>query len=116
MKKYTNQKHLAYVRGLNCLVATLLMPVGYKNSCNGNIQAHHLLKPYDGVRGMSLKANDKNVIPLCQNHHMLLHTKHGTEKNFFEHYNLPADVGQKYAEAQFEGHAFYIEQDGDLPF
>jgi hypothetical protein len=47
---------------------------------------------------------------------MELHTKHGTEKNLFEHYGLPADIGQQYAKAQFEGAKFYFDQDDDLPF
>ena len=30
--------------------------------CSGGVQAHHLLKPWDGIRGMSIKSNDKNTI------------------------------------------------------
>jgi hypothetical protein len=30
-----------------------------------------------------LKADDRNVIPLCQHHHAELHTRHGSEKSFF---------------------------------
>ena len=112
MSNYKDKKHVAYIKTLSCLIGQH----GLKNDCSGNTEAHHLMKPYDGVRGMSLKSSDKNLIPLCQNHHMLMHTKHGTEKNLFEHYKLSATLGQEYAKAQFEGHQFYIEQDGDLPF
>jgi len=112
MAKYKDKKHIAYIKTLCCLIGQH----GFKGNCKGHIEAHHLLKPYDGLRGMSLKANDKNLIPLCQNHHMLLHTKHGTEKNLFAEYKLKETLGQEYAKAQFEGHQFYIEQDGDLPF
>ena len=47
---------------------------------------------------------------------MELHTKYGTEKNLFEAYGLDADLGKKYAQAQYEGAKFYFDQDGDLPF
>ena len=57
-------------------------------SCNGSIQAHHLLKPSDGKRGWSLKAGDDQVIPLCVFHHAQLHTKFGNEFKFFEHYGF----------------------------
>tara|TARA_R100000734_G_C3310162_1_gene100926 strand:+ start:470 stop:625 length:156 start_codon:yes stop_codon:yes gene_type:complete len=48
--------------------------------------------------------------------HHELHTKHGTEKNLFEAHGLDPDLGKKYAQAQYEGAKFYIDQDGDLPF
>ncbi len=111
-KQYRDKRHVGFIKRLACLI-------GQKNgpsTCNGCTEAHHLLKPYSGKRGMSLKAGDENCIPLCQKHHMELHTKHGTEKNLFEHYGLPADIGQQYAKAQFEGAKFYFDQDDDLPF
>jgi len=74
-KRVLNGKHLAWVRSRPCAALSL--------SCNGAIQAHHLLKPWAGGRGMSLKADDRNVIPLCQHHHAELHTRHGSEKSFF---------------------------------
>lgn len=110
--QYRNKRHVAYIRGLTCLVAQKRG----SSFCNGGTEAHHLLKPYSGSRGMSMKAGDENCIPLCQKHHMELHTKFGTEKNLFEHYDLPADIGQKYAKAQHEGVKFYLDQDDDLPF
>ena len=51
--------------------------------CFGPVQAHHLLKPWTGSRGMGMKSNDKNVIPLCMRHHMMLH-KRGDEIAFFQ--------------------------------
>ena len=62
------------------------------------VEAHHLLKPFDGTRGMGMKANDRNVIPLCNNHHTLLHTKHGTEANLFKTYGLHKATGMISAE------------------
>jgi len=86
-------------------------------SCNGNIQAHHLLKPSDGKRGWSLKAGDDQVIPLCTFHHAQLHTKFGNEFKFFKHYGFKEDAGQEYAKQLWEKNSLWIdEKDDDLPF
>ena len=74
-QRIKSKKHLEFIRSLKCCAESL--------SCNGNIQAHHLLKPWAGGRGVSLKADDRNVIPLCVHHHAILHTKYGSEKSFF---------------------------------
>jgi len=42
---------------------------------------------------MGLKANDKNLIPLCQRHHIMLH-KRGNELAFFEEMAGFADFGK----------------------
>lgn len=63
--RYKNAKHLAYVRSLPCLVGP--------HGCAGDVEAHHLMKPWFGYRGMGMKAEDMNCIPLCHGHHMLLH-------------------------------------------
>ena len=62
-KRLTNRQHLEYVASLPCLICR----AGYYVGSN-NIQAHHLLKPWNGKRGMSLRAGDDNVIPLCFRH------------------------------------------------
>ena len=62
--------------------------------CSGGVQAHHLLKPWDGYRGMGLKAGDNNCIPLCQRHHAHLHDKHGNEDTFWQLFKLPEDYGR----------------------
>ena len=86
-------------------------------SCNGSIQAHHLLKPSDGKRGWSLKAGDDQVIPLCVFHHAQLHTKYGNEFKFFEHYGFKKTAGQEYAEQLYAGNQIWInDSDDDLPF
>ena len=110
--QYRDKRHVKFIASLSCLIG---LRCG-KGTCNGRTEAHHLLKPWSGGRGMSMKAGDENCIPLCQKHHMELHTKFGTEKNLFEHYGLAEDIGQQYAKAQYEGAQFYIDQDGDLPF
>ena len=75
-KRYENKGHLSYVHEFPCC----LQP---KGECSGEIQAHHLLKPWDGFRGMGLKATDRNLIPLCFKHHHELHHV-GNELKFFD--------------------------------
>lgn len=48
------------------------------------IQAHHLLKPVYSLRGMSLRAGDKDAIPLCVECHRKLHERGNETKYFFE--------------------------------
>ena len=53
-KRYGNKKHHAYILSLACICSN--------HECNGLIQGHHLMKPFDGVRGIGLKSNDKNLV------------------------------------------------------
>ena len=111
-KQFRDQRHVRFIASLACLI-------GQKNGlskCNGPTQAHHLLKPYKGVRGASMRSEDMNCIPLCMSCHHELHTKHGSEKSFFESRGLDPEIGQQYAKAQYEGAKFYFDQDDDLPF
>lgn len=78
-----------WVKDRNCVL---------NKGCSGIVQAHHLLKPFDGSRGMGMKANDKNAIPLCLNHHTLLHTRYGTEANLFNDHGLSELTGMIVAE------------------
>jgi len=81
-RRFKSAKHLAWVRSLSCSALSL--------TCNGPIQAHHLLRPWVGGRGMGMKADDRNAIPLCAYHHSVLHTQHGSESKFFhDHGRLP---------------------------
>ena len=73
MKRYTNKKHLTYVKSLGCCVCN--------PDCFGSVQVHHLLKPPNKVRGMGLKASDKFTVPLCAFHHDELH-RMGSEYKF----------------------------------
>lgn len=106
-----NQKHLNYVRSLPCTVCKAGFISHHKT-----VQAHHLLKPWSGVRGMSLKATDANVIPLCLFHHQLLHTKFGSEKAFFENYGMQPDYGKKYAKSLWENTSIDDDIEDELPF
>jgi len=111
-KTFKDSKHLAWIRTLPCL----LCKAGYY-SHSKEVQAHHLLKPYDGVRGMSLKANDRNAIPLCVHHHSQLHTKFGDEYKFFASYGLPINFGKDWAKKLWEKKSIIDEQeDNNLPF
>lgn len=66
-------KHLEFVRMHPCMVCGI----------EGAIEAHHLLKPWQGPRGLALKAGDQNAVPLCPTHHRELH-HYGDEFAYFE--------------------------------
>ena len=108
-KRIEDKKHLAYVRTLPCFIQR----AGYY-SCQGNIEAHHLLKPESGFRGFGLKAHDSECIPLCRYHHAQLHTKFGNEHKFFQAYGIPKDAGIKYAKKLYE--RTLDNDNNDLPF
>jgi len=112
-KRFQNKKHLEWIRTLPCLICK----AGYY-SHSSEVQAHHLMKPYDGKRGLSLKSNDRNVIPLCMMHHSLLHTKFGDEYKFFASFGLPATFGQEWARRLWEDKSWSPpkDEDNDLPF
>ena len=95
-KNIKNKKHLIFVTGFDCC-----LNISHE-WCKGHVQAHHLLKPYDGVRGMGMKAGDNNAIPLCQTHHALLHDTKGDEDKFWESYNLSPDFGRNIAKELWE--------------
>ncbi len=89
-KQYKNKKHLEYIHTLDCCLKEV-------KDCLGPVQAHHLLKPWDGFRGMGMKASDRNVIPLCLRHHIMLH-KSGNEFSFFIQMAGQSDYGMDIAE------------------
>ena len=110
-KRFVDKEHLKSVANMQCCLKTF----GIAEDCNGVTQAHHLLKPYDGTRGMGMKSNDKNVIPLCRHHHTLLHTKYGSEKSFFKAYGLQEDFGKQIAESLYNNKIIKTDPD-DSPF
>ena len=109
-KRFQDKEHLQWIRQQPCLIqkAGLL-------SCEGNIEAHHLLQPSTGYRG-GVKAGDDECIPLCRKHHALLHTKYGTDKLFLQNYGLPEDYARIQAKNLYQARQFYQEIDDDLPF
>ena len=105
MKRFVDREHLEWVSTLPCCIC------GTKNQ----IQVHHLLKPYSGKRGVSMRAGDDNVIPLCFKHHTELHTKFGNEEKFFIHYGYIGSFGKDTAKNLYESKTIYLDDD-DLPF
>jgi hypothetical protein len=89
-KQYKNKGHLSFIHGFKCCL-------GYSGACFGEVQAHHLLKPWEGYRGMGMKASDRNVIPLCLGHHQALHSA-GNEFKYFESVSGREDYGKNVAE------------------
>lgn len=87
--RFKDEKHVEFVRSLGCCVTSL--------ACNGPVEAHHLLKPWIGGRGMGMKADDRNVVPLCRYHHASLHDKYGNEFKFFKFHARPENYGQRMA-------------------
>ena len=110
--RFQDRKHLEWIRTLPCLICK----AGYY-SHSKEVQAHHLMKPYDGFRGMGLKANDRNVIPLCMHHHSMLHMKFGDEFQFFANFGLPNTFGQEWAKKLWENKSWNDDtEDNGLPF
>lgn len=111
-KRFVDKEHLAWVRQQSCLIKQ----AGFYSCKGGVVQAHHLLKPYIGLKGLSRKSGDQNVIPLCLHHHAELHTKYGSEKAFFKNFGLPENYGKEMARKLYESSKSYRELDDDLPF
>tara|TARA_Y100001972_G_scaffold16174_2_gene17455 strand:+ start:2070 stop:2402 length:333 start_codon:yes stop_codon:yes gene_type:complete len=96
-KRIKNKKFLEFVSKHECCLSA-----HSSYPCHANVQAHHLLKPYDGVRGMGMRASDNNSVPLCYYHHALLHDSHGNEDMFWESFDLSADFGRNVAKKYWE--------------
>jgi len=71
-KPLRSKSHLQAVANQPCMV------------CGNDygVQAHHLLKPWIGVRGVGLRASDQNAVPMCHIHHRELHDR-GDEESYF---------------------------------
>ena len=80
-KRYVNENHLAWIREQPCLLQGM--------DCERAVIAHHLMRPWNGSRGMGLKANDRNALPLCDGHHLALHAKGDEDAFFTMHTNNP---------------------------
>ena len=89
-ERIKSRAFLEYVASMDCCVKDI--------SCQGHTQPHHLLKPWIGSRGMGMRADDRNAIPLCYFHHAQLHQKFVNESKFFERYFRNADFGKKLAQ------------------
>lgn len=96
-------RHLAYVREKDCAIVPRTF-----TPCNGPIQAHHLLRPWSGYRGMGMKAGDENAIPLCAQHHHELHQR-GDEEAFFLDFGFSKNYGKAIAYGIWLASPFYRE-------
>lgn len=106
MKRLVDRQHLEWVASLPCAIC------GVKRQ----IQVHHLLKPYSGRRGLSMRAGDDNALPLCFEHHTELHTKFGDEEKFFVDYGLGKSFGRTIAKSLYEAKSVWEDEDDDCPF
>lgn len=70
-RRVSSPTHLKFIRTLPCCICGAV-----------RVEAHHLLRPWEGERGMGMKSGDQNTIPLCPTHHRLLHNT-GDELRFF---------------------------------
>ena len=95
IKKIRNKKYQVFVCTLSCMldIKGWLSCKSDAVPCGGYIQAHHLLKPWYGHKGTSLRASDNNCVPLCYKHHRQLHDC-GNEDYFWTIYNLDEDYGR----------------------
>ena len=87
-RRYANEKHLTHIRQKACLCSW--------SDCFGGVEAHHLMKPWFGYRGMGMKSGDMNVVPLCHKHHMQLHEV-GNENSFWISMGRSPDFGRAVA-------------------
>ena len=87
-RRYANEKHLTHIRQKACLCSG--------SDCFGGVEAHHLMKPWFGYRGMGMKSGDMNVVPLCHKHHMQLHEV-GSENSFWISMGRSPDFGRAVA-------------------
>lgn len=83
IKRIRDNKHLAYIRTLNCIIKDK------GKYCNGKpIHAHHLTH-VDDNGGMGLKTGDNYTIPICSFHHFTLHNL--GEKRFWKSWGINAE-------------------------
>lgn len=93
--RYENKKHLAYIRSDWCC------SLAGRGQCDGPVEAHHLLRPFIGTRGMGRKSADCNAIPLCSGCHRELHRR-GDEDAFFTETTGFPEFGREWARKLWE--------------
>lgn len=87
------RRYLSFIRSHHCSFWVRGNPGG----CEGRTEAHHLLDPEVGERGMGMKSSDENAVPLCMKHHRELHAERGSEAAMLEAYGFPPDELKKLA-------------------
>lgn len=98
-KQLKNARHLDFVRQKPCCICGKV-----------GVEAHHLLKPWNGSRGMAMKAGDQNTVPLCPEHHRALHHA-GNEEKFFLQVKDDQDYGKMIARRLWYVSPYYKEQE-----
>ena len=100
-KRFQSRKYLEYITSeFDCI----LFPYAW---CKRRpVQAHHLMKPVYSVRGMGLRASDKDVVPLCFDCHTELH-RNGNELNFFKLKANNENLGKEKCQELWEGSPYY---------
>ena len=97
IKRIKSKKFLEYLSNQKCCLSSFST-----YPCNGNVQAHHLLKPYEGARGMGMRSSDNNAVPLCYSHHAQLHDNFGNEDLFWLLFGLSENFGRETAKKYWE--------------
>tara|TARA_Y100000289_G_C3887403_1_gene132046 strand:- start:423 stop:752 length:330 start_codon:yes stop_codon:yes gene_type:complete len=92
-KRIKSRKHQEFVVTFFCLLSG--------HGCRGYIQAHHLLQPWHGVRGVGMRAGDNNTVPMCNYHHTQLH-KYGDEDKFWTQFGYTEEHGRDCAKELWE--------------
>lgn len=93
-KPHRNPSHLVHIRSLPCMI------------CGMPAIAHHLLRPWNGVRGMSRKSGDENAVPLCDPDHRSLHAA-GDEDEWFKRRLGSMDAGRDRAKGLWNTSPYY---------
>lgn len=75
-KRQVDEKHLAFVRTLPCLVCFVTAGT-----------AHHLLRTPE--RAGARRSDDRHSVPLCQKHHMALHADGNEIEYLFTEAGIP---------------------------
>lgn len=122
MKPVRSEAHLAWIRSLPCVVASVTVIRRHRQlTCAHWIEAAHV-----GPHGISQKASDLDTIPLCRHHHEELH-KNGRmafeskyllsfheilerlrKKPRIRIHHRPGMIGHFWFMAEFEGETFWL--------
>ena len=101
-KRFVSKKHLEHLTTLDCS----LFP--YVWCRRRPVQAHHLMKPFYSVRGMGLRAGDKDAIPLCFDCHRELHLN-GNENKYFKLITDNENFGREKCQELWKESPYYEE-------
>ena len=104
-RRYKNAKHMEWIHDLKCSLSG-------NRDCLGPTQGHHLLRPWEGFRGMGMKASDRNVMPLCLRHHIMLH-KRGDELAFFDEMTGNENQGKEMAKFYWDNSPHNEDKNND---